>query len=223
MNRKLNIRIPLLLAVFVFIGFTSCENKKNQEKDVTHQSTTEFKTGPKSVLILSSSPRRGGNSEILCEQFKKGAEEADHSVEMLNLNDYEIKFYAKSEYVREKETDEEIDDAIRIINKMAAADIIVLSSPVYFYSMTGQMKTLIDRVFNYEGDLSSKEFYYIITSTDNNEKALDGAIQGFRGFIHCLPNAKERGIVKGHGARERGTISEKPDVLQEAYEMGKGV
>lgn len=223
MNRTSNMSMLVLFTALVFTFFTSCDSKKTQEKDVTHQNITEFRSGPKSVLILSSSPRRGGNSEILCEQFKKGAEEADHQVEMLNLNDYDIKFYAKSEYVREKEAEEEIDDAIRIINKMAAADVIVLSSPVYFYSMTGQMKTLIDRVFNYEGDLKNKEFYYIITATDNDEKALDGTIQGFRGFIHCLYNASERGIIKGHGAQGRGSILEKPAVLQEAYEMGRGV
>lgn len=223
MNKTSSMNMLVLFAALVFTAFISCDNKKTQEKDVTHQNTAEFRTDSKSVLILSSSPRRGGNSEILCEQFKKGAEEAEHQVEMLNLNDYDIKFYAKSEYVREKETDENIDDAIRIINKMASADVIVLSSPVYFYSMTGQMKTLIDRVFNYERDLSNKEFYYIITSTDNDEKALEGTIQGFRGFIHCLYNAHERGIIKGHGARGRGAILEKPAVLQEAYQMGKGI
>ena len=203
------------------MAFSSCENKTPPKRDINHPNTERVREGQKSILIISSSPRRGGNSEILCEQFKKGAEEANHTVEMININDYDIKFFAKPEYVR-NDTSEVEDDAIRIIRKMASADVIVLSSPVYFYSMAGQMKTLIDRVYNYEKDLRSKEFYYIITATDG-EYALDGTIQGFRGFIHCLYDAREIGIIRGHGARERGTILRKPEVAQEAYEMGKNV
>lgn len=136
MKAKQNI-IMLGLLAFVSTLFFSCGNKKEQDKNVT----VEYKTETKSVLIISSSPRRGGNSEILCEQFKKGAEEANHQIEMINLNDYDIKFYASAEYTRDVESVVP-DDAIRIIRKMAAADVIVLASPVYFHSMTGQMKTL---------------------------------------------------------------------------------
>lgn len=221
MKTKFSI-IALALMVFSFM-FTSCGNKETKEKDAKLDINTEkVRTGQKSILIISSSPRRGGNSEILCEQFKKGAEEASHTVEMINLNDYDIKFFAKQEY-QQRDNADDADDAIRIIQKMAAADVIVLSSPVYFYSMTGQMKTLIDRVYHYEKDLKSKEFYYIITATDNNEQALEGTIQGFRGFIHCLYDSREIGIVRGHGARESGAILKKPEAMKEAYELGRNV
>lgn len=202
------------------ILLASCGNQQTKDETIESHNDRTAKVGPKSVLIISSSPRRGGNSETLCKQFMKGAEESGHKVEMLNLNDYDIRFFAKTEYVRGEQEDE--DDAIRIIRKMAAADVIVLSSPVYFYSMTAQMKALIDRVYNYEKDLQNKEFYYIITSTDREIEALEGTIIGFRGFVHCLYNGQERGIVYGNGARERGTIDKKP-AMQEAYEMGKSV
>lgn len=200
----------------------SCNGKSASQDGSEQQKENNMivKEGPKSVLILSSSPRRGGNSETLCEQFAKGARETGNRVEMLNINDYDIRFFNKTEYVRGEQTDD--DDAVRIIRKMAAADVIVLSSPVYFYSMTGQMKTLIDRVYNYEKDIQNKVFYYIITSTDRQREALDGTIMGFRGFIHCLYGSVERGIVCGNGARERGAILKHP-AMQEAYEMGKGV
>ncbi len=182
--------------------------------------TPKIKDGSKSVLILSSSPRRGGNSETLCKQFAKGAEEAGHTVEMLNINDYDIRFFDKEEYVRGDDTDN--DDAVRIIRKMEHADVIVLASPVYFYSMTGQMKALIDRTYNHEKNLVEKEFYYIVTSIDREPEALDGTIEGFRGFARCLYKSVERGIVHGNGARERGAILKHP-AMQEAYELGKGV
>ena len=217
---KTKFSITALVLMFSFITFTSCESKEPKKEEGLAIKTEKVKDGKKSILILSSSPRRGGNSEILCNEFKKGAEEAGHTVEMININDYDIRFFENKFYER-SDNPEDADDAIRIINKMAAADVIVLSSPVYFYSMSGQMKTLIDRTYKYEKDLKSKEFYYIITATDNKEQALEGTIKGFRGFVHCLYDGREIGIVHGQGARESGTILKKPTAIQEAYELGK--
>lgn len=141
---------------------------------------------------------------------KKGAEEAGHNVELLNINDYNIRYFDKTEYVRGEE-DTTDDDAGVIIDKMKKADVLVLASPVYFYSMTCQMKTLIDRTYNHEKDLGEKEFYYIVTSTDSAPEALEGTIEGFRGFARCLYRLVERGAILNHPA------------MQEAYELGKGV
>lgn len=213
----------LIILSFLSLFAMSCNN--HTDKDTTlksaEMSDQKIKTGPKSVLIVSSSPRRGGNSETLCEQFKKGAEETGHRVEMIDINDYDIHYFDRAEYIRgEEETFD--DDAMIVINKMKAADVIVLASPVYFYSMTGQMKTLIDRTYNHEKDLGEKEFYYIVTSTDRDAEALDSTIEGFRGFARCLYKSVERGIVRGNGARERGAILNHP-AMQEAYELGKNV
>lgn len=188
------------------------EEKYNQpRKDLGH---------PKSVLILSSSPRRGGNSEQLCLQFKKGAEEAGNTVEMLNINDYDIRYFDQCEYDREASA-AQADDAAAIIAKMKKADVIVLSSPVYFNNITGQMKALIDRIYGYEKDLGGKEFFYISTSTDRSEEGINSVFDAFHGFAVCLYGSVERGVVKGNGARNRGDIDSHP-AMQQAYEMGKG-
>ena len=217
----MKIKIWTIVAALCALAIVSCSRpqEKTEEQPVA---AAKIKDGPKEVLILSSSPRRGGNSETLCEQFKKGAEEAGHRVEMLNLNDYDIRFFDKSEYVRGEEAQEEADEAVKIIRKMQSADVIVLASPVYFYSMTGQMKALIDRTYNYEKDLREKEFYFIATSTDKDPEALEGTFEGFRGFARCLYESVERGVVKGNGARERGAINSHP-AMEEAYNLGKEV
>lgn len=191
----------------------SAETKYNQpRKDLGR---------PKSVLILSSSPRRGGNSEQLCLQFKKGAEERGNTVEMLNINDYDIRYFNQKEYDREGSATE-TDDAAYIIAKMKDADVIVLSSPVYFYNMTGQLKALIDRTYGHEKDLGNKEFFYISTSTDRSEDGTDGVFDAFHGFAVCLYGSVERGAIRGNGARNRGDIESHP-AMQQAYEMGKGI
>lgn len=183
--------------------------------------TNKVKDGVKSVLILSSSPRRGGNSELLCQQFKNGAEEAGHTVEMININDYDIRYFDQREYDREASA-AQTDDAAAIIAKMKSADVIVLSSPVYFYNMTAQLKALIDRTYGHEKDLRDKEFFYISTSTDRDEEATDGVFEAFHGFARCLYGSIERGVIRGNGARNRGDIDSHP-AMQQAYEMGKEV
>ena len=206
---------------------TSCGNmtqdKQPDNTDVGKYMSKPGKTatGPKSVLILSSSPRRGGNSEQLCLQFKKRAEEAGHRVDMININDYDIRYFSQTEYDRQASA-AETDDAADIIAKMKKADVIVLSSPVYFYNMTAQLKALIDRTYGHEKDLREKEFYYIATSTDRDEEATDGVFEAFHGFTRCLYGSIERGVIRGNGARNRGDIDSHP-AMQQAYEMGKGV
>lgn len=223
MTRILHILSIALLA----LTFTTC-NEKTEEK-MTENTPAEEKYNqprkdlgrPKSVLILSSSPRRGGNSEALCLQFKKGAEETGNTVEMLNINDYDIRYFAQREYDREAAA-AATDDAAAIIAKMKDADVIVLSSPVYFYNMTGQLKALIDRTYGHEKDLSNKEFFYIATSTDKGEEAVNSVFDAFHGFAICLFGSVERGAIGGNGARNRGDIDSHP-AMQQAYEMGKGV
>ena len=216
-----------IVLLLLLTGFTSCREKtqETQSSEATAKKLIfqpkKEKTGSKSVLILSSSPRRGGNSEQLCLQFKKGAEETGNHVEMININDYDIRYFNQQEYDREASA-AETDDAADIISKMKTADVIVLSSPVYFYNMTAQLKALIDRTYGHEKDLREKEFFYISTSTDRDESATDGVFQAFHGFAVCLYGSIERGIIRGNGARNRGDIDNHP-AMQQAYEMGKDV
>lgn len=226
-------RILYSTLIMLSLAFTACGDKSQDKNDANITPSENIVTAekynqprkdlgrPKSVLILSSSPRRGGNSEALCLQFKKGAEEAGHTVEMLNINDYDIRYFNQREYDREASA-AMADDAAAIIAKMKDADVIVLSSPVYFYNMTGQLKALIDRTYGHEKDLGGKEFFYISTSTDRSEEGTDGVFEAFHGFAVCLYGSVERGVIRGNGARNRGDIDSHP-AMQEAYEMGKGV
>lgn len=218
-------RITYLFAAAVMaLALASCGEKAAESQARVEETPVvqpKIKAGPKKVLILSSSPRRGGNSEALCGEFKRGAEEAGHSVEMININDYDIRYFDQQEYDRAASA-AETDDAAKIIDKMKSADVIVLSSPVYFYNMTGQLKALIDRTYGHEKDLGEKEFFFIATSTDRDEEATDAVFEAFHGFARCLYGSVERGSIRGNGARNRGDIDSHP-AMQQAYQMGKGV
>ena len=100
----------------------------------------------KKVLILSSSPRRGGNSDLLCDRFMEGAREAGLEVEKVFLKDLKINYCMGCNrcYNGEHPCPQQ-DDAAGVLAKMVAADVIVMASPVYFYTVCGQMKTQIGR------------------------------------------------------------------------------
>ena len=98
----------------------------------------------KKVLILSSSPRRNGNSDLLCDRFAEGAGEAGHQVEKIRLAEKKIG-YCTACYACRKGKCPQLDDAPEILEKMLAADVIVLATPVYFYTMCAQLKALLDR------------------------------------------------------------------------------
>lgn len=175
----------------------------------------------KKVLILSSSPRREGNSDVLCDEFLRGAREAGHAVEKIFLGDKTVRYctgcsvcsmYGKPCPQR--------DDAAQIVQQMIDADVIVMATPVYFYTMCAQMKAMIDRCCARYPEIRNKEFYFILTAAETNRAMMERTVEGFRGFLDCLENPVEKGVVYGVGVWKTGEIVNKP-AMQEAFEMGK--
>jgi multimeric flavodoxin WrbA len=177
----------------------------------------------KNILIISSSPRKGGNSETLCGRFTEGALEAGHNTEKISLREKEINYCTGcgSCFNRGKGCSQK-DDMPAVLDKMINADVIVFSTPVYFYTMCGQMKTFIDRTCSRYTEIRNKEFYFIVTAADNGRQAMERTIEEFRGFTKCLSGAREMGVVYGTGAWNMGDIKKK-SAMNEAFEMGKNV
>ena len=162
----------------------------------------------KKVLIISSSPRKGGNSDILCDAFVEGAREAGHEVEKVRIADLKIG-YCTGCYACQKTGKCAIkDDAQGVIDKMMAADVIVLASPVYFYSISAQLKALFDRTVVVYPNLANKKFYFILTMADTNRKMFDGVLAAMRGFLTCCEGSKECGMVCASGVYEKGTVKD---------------
>jgi multimeric flavodoxin WrbA len=172
------------------------------------------------ILIIVSSPRKGGNSELLCEAFAKGAREAGHEVELLSLGGKKIACCSGCGACAESRVCVQKDDMAGILDKMVEADTIVLSTPVYFYTMCAQLKTLIDRTVPRYTEISGKGFYFIATAADTNKASLERTIESLRGFTSCLEGATEKGIVYGTGAWKAGDIAS-GQAMGQAYEMGK--
>ena len=172
----------------------------------------------KKILVLSGSPRYGGNSDILCDSFIAGAEKRGHITEKIYVNDMNIGT-CQACYVCKKTGRCFIkDDMQEILDKMINADVIVMATPVYFYSMDGQMKTLIDRTLPKYTKIMNKDFYILLTAAAGKE-AMERAVDGFRGFTDCLEGAVIKGIIYGEGVYKKGEIlnTNKP---KKAFTMG---
>lgn len=177
----------------------------------------------KKVLILSSSPRRGGNSDTLCDEFMYGAVESGNEVEKIFLRDKTLHpCLGCSVCSQYKKPCPQKDDAAEIIAKMLEADVIVMATPVYFYAMSAQMKILIDRCCGPYTEMRNKEFYFIATAAEDDSEIMGRIVANFMGFLDCLENPVVKGTLFCGGVWHVGEIKGNP-ALQKAYLMGKNL
>jgi multimeric flavodoxin WrbA len=174
----------------------------------------------KKVLVLSASPRREGNSEILCRQFMKGAGEAGHQTEMIRLYDQKIGFCRACYACFRTGTCVLKDDMEEILTKMQEADVLVLSTPTYFLTMNGMMKTFIDRLLPRWQDLGGHEVWLIITGHDDRQGLLLAGEELTRIFT-ALGN-EVRGTIWGEGVWQKGEVRS-TKAMEEACQAGRTI
>ena len=177
----------------------------------------------KNVLIISTSLRGGSNSEILAKECEKGAREAGHNVELISLKGKEIKFCIGC--LTWQETGECVlkdkDDVAEIMDKVKNADVVVYATPIYYYEMSGQMKTLLDRMNPmYSMDYKFRDIYMIATAAEDADSAFTKAYNGLLGWVECFEKAELKGLVAGGGIDDSNTASSHKDIMQKAYELG---
>ena len=193
--------------------------QKQKEENVEIKSLKESKK----VLILSASPRRKGNSQILCDKFAEGAKSAGHQVKMIRLSDKKINFCKACDACMKNEgLCIQRDDMGDILKAYQQADILVLATPVYFYGISAQMKTFIDRTYPIWQNLGHKNVYYII-SAGLGEDIINRSLGDLDGFVEHLDDSKVKGRIYATNVMDAGLVKEQEDLLERAYEMGKSI
>ena len=173
----------------------------------------------KNVVIISSSPRKGGNSDRLCEEFAKGAKDVGHDVEVIRVAEKNIGFCTGCFSCVKSGKCVLNDDMDEIIEKLLKADVLVLASPVYFFNMNAQLKVFIDRLIPCFDKINA-DIYLIATGHDENMDKLKAALDGIRGLTNdCLTGCKEKGRLVVGGLYAVGDIEGKQE-LKLAYQMG---
>lgn len=178
----------------------------------------------KKVLIISTSLRRNSNSDYIAREFERGAKDAGNEVEFVSLIGKKIDFCIGCLSCQLTQECVIKDDANEIAEKVKNADVVVYATPVYYYEMSGQMKTLIDRMnCLFPSDYKFRDVYLLAASAENEESAMDGAVKGVQGWVDCFEKANLAGVIRGTGLTETGEAKKDEEILKKAYEMGKSV
>jgi multimeric flavodoxin WrbA len=162
----------------------------------------------------------GANSDLLCDEFVRGAKDAGHDAEKIALKDLHINYCTGcGACLNGEKPCPQKDDMAELLDKMVKADDIVLATPVYFYTMSAQMKTMIDRACARYTAITDKGFHFIVTAADGSAANMNRTIESFRGFTSCLEGAKEKTVILGTGVYKPGEIKGKHS-MKDAYNAG---
>jgi Multimeric flavodoxin WrbA len=177
----------------------------------------------KKVLVISTSMRKNSNSAALAEQFGKGATSAGNQVEEISLADKRIEFCKGCLTCQSTQRCVIRDDADLIAQKMLDADVLVFATPIYYYEMSGQMKTMLDRVNPlYPADYRFRDVYFLASAAEDDDSAWSRAANGLEGWIACFGKAKLSGVVFAGGVAAGGDV-QGHSALTKAFDMGTAI
>ena len=176
------------------------------------------------VLVISTSLRARSNSDQLAERLIAGAKDAGHEVEHISLKGKEIRFCIGCLACQKTQKCVQKDDAVEITEKVKNADTLVFTTPIYYYEMSGQMKTLLDRLNPlYPSDYRFRKVYMLSVATEDEDYVPEKAVSGLQGWVDCFEKAEFAGSLFCGGISDPGEAAGKDVELDEAYQFGKSL
>jgi multimeric flavodoxin WrbA len=184
------------------------------------------------VLVLSSSPRRDGNSRLLADALLVGVGEAGHDGELVHVDDHVTSFLRDCRICRGPDGRCRIEDGFEaLLERVLAAEAIVFATPLYWYGVSGQLKTFLDRIFcyiaaSYPGaedvvtGLSHKRLALLISSEESYVGASLGVLHELQEYARYTHSALV-GVVNGIGNKRGDVIVDPGDPLGRARTLGR--
>ncbi len=179
----------------------------------------------KTILVLTGSPRKRGNTNRLAEEFIRGAQDAGHRVETIDVTALTVRgCLGCGACQRNGGTCVQHDDMDGIYEQWLAADAVVLASPVYFYTWTSQMKAVLDRTFAIEQRVHDTTFCLIAAGAAPDVRYMQLMLESFRSYVGCFRAGgnTEGGHVFGLGVNAPGDV-DGSDATRQAYQLGYGM
>ncbi len=177
----------------------------------------------KNIVVIASSPRRNGNSNALVKAFAEGATAAGHSVEVVRLADKKIEFCRGCMVCNQTNICVIRDGMKEIVEKLLAADVVVFATPVYYYSVSGQLKTFFDRTSPlFTAKYHFTDVYLLAAAAEDEKTTVSGTETAVQGWIDCFAGVRLVKTVFAGGVDAIGDIAGHK-ALQEAYETGKSI
>ncbi|MBR2742269.1 MAG: flavodoxin family protein [Clostridia bacterium] len=176
------------------------------------------------VIVITTSLRVKSNSDRLAEELIRGAKEAGHDVECISLKGKEVRYCIGCLACQKTQKCVLKDDAVEIAEKVKNADTLVFVTPIYYYEMSGQMKTLLDRLNPlYPSDYKFRKVYMLSTATEDEEYVPEKAVSGLQGWVDCFEKAELAGSLFCGGISDAGEANGKEEEQDEAYRFGKSL
>lgn len=174
------------------------------------------------TLIISTSLRTESNSEVLAQACEKGARETGKDVELISLKGKEIRFCIGCLSCQKTQKCVMKDDAIQIATKVKEAETLVFVTPIYYYEMSGQMKTLLDRLNPlFPSDYKFRRVYMLSVAAEDELYVPEKAVSGLQGWVDCFEKAELIDTLFCGGITGAGEAEQHQAKLKEAYEFGK--
>ena len=174
------------------------------------------------VLVITTSLRVRSNSDRLTEELIRGAKDAGHDVETISLKGKEIRFCIGCLACQKTLKCVLKDDAVEIAEKVKNADVLVFVTPIYYYEMSGQMKTLLDRLNPlYPTDYRFRSIYMLSVAAEDEAAVPEKAVSGLKGWVDCFEKAELVDTLFCGGMGGMGEAGQNPVMLEKAYEFGR--
>lgn len=173
------------------------------------------------ILVVTGSPRRGGNTEIMAEAFAEAARERGHEVPVWRLSEKKVAPCLGCEYcVTHGGVCVQKDDMNEILKDVRTTDMLVLASPIYWFDVSAQTKCFIDRLYG----MAQKGLHIssMAMLLDSGSPGVYAAAQAQLNGICSFLKWENKGMITAPHMTEKGSIRQ-TDALQRVREFAKGL
>ena len=170
------------------------------------------------ILVLNGSPRPNGNTAAMVASFAEGARESGHDVQIVDVCQKRIAGCLACEYCHTKGNGKCVqqDDMQEVYPLLEEAEMIVLASPIYYHSFTGQLKSAINRIYALDKPKNLKKAALIMSSGSNHVYC--GAIYEYQNSFLNYLRLEDMGIFSAFGKENQSE-----EKLEELRAFGRGL
>ena len=173
------------------------------------------------ILVLEGSPNKKGSTHLLADCFRQGAQEAGHTVQMLDIAHANIHPCTGCIHCGYQGPCVQKDDMETIRGAILDTDMLVFTTPLYYYGMSAQLKTLVDRFCAFNSSLQSKRMKSALLTVawNSDDWTFDALVSHYKALVRYL-HFQDMGMVLGYGCGTPAMTSHS-FFPQEAYQLGK--
>ena len=173
------------------------------------------------ILVLEGSPNKKGSTHLLVDCFRQGAQEAGHTVQRLDVAHAKIHPCTGCIHCGYQGPCVQKDDMKTIRGEILGADMLVFATPLYYYGMSAQLKTLVDRFCAFNSSLQSKRMKSALLTVawNSDDWTFDALVSHYKTLVRYL-HFQDMGMVLGYGCGTPAMTSHS-FFPQEAYQLGK--